>query len=164
VSDMNNNELPEEGSGTPPSETQLCCEAGVKFYSKIFCYVNNASEPVDGEVLWGEIEKVSILFINVFILFLSSEQCIFQFITEFMNDKKCPYPDDTKTAGNLKDVIKGIVLKDCKGLFEPTDGSSSGDASNIRSAEVSKCHGNIYSEISELKYFVSLPLGLHSNF
>jgi hypothetical protein len=54
---MKNNELPEEGSGTPPSKTQLCCEAGVKFYSKLFSYLNNASEPVDGEVLWGEIRR-----------------------------------------------------------------------------------------------------------
>ena len=126
--------------------------------------MNNASEPVDGEVLWGEIEKVSILFINVFILFLSSEQCIFQFITEFINEKKCLYPGDTETVVNLKDVIKGSVLKDCNGLVEPTDGSSSGVASNIRSSEVSKLVGNIYREISELKYFVSLPLGLHNSF
>ena len=78
--------------------------------------------------------------------------------------KKCPYPDDTETVGNLKDVIKGSVLKDCNGLVEPTDGSPPGVASNDRSSEVSKCHGNIYREISELKYFVSLPLGLHNSF
>ena len=161
---MNTDELPEGGSGTEPSNTQLCCEALFSFHSKILHYLNNASEPVDGEVLWKEIEKVSICFINVFILYMPSEQCIFQFITEFINEKKCLYPGDTETVVNLKDVIKGSVLKDCNGLVVPTDGSSSGVASNIRSSEVSKLVGNIYREISELKCFVSLPLGLHNSF
>ena len=161
---MNTKEPTEGGGGTEPSNTQLSCEGLFSFHSKILHYLNNASEPVDGEVLWREIEKVSICFINVFILNMPSEQCIFQFITEFMNDKKCLYRDDTETVVNLKDVMKGSVLKDCDGLGVETDGSSSDVASNIRLSEVSKLVGNIYREISELKCFVSLPLGLHNSF
>ena len=87
MADMNINESPEGGSGTQASKTQLCCEALASFHLKILHYLNDVSEPVDGEVLWKEIEKVSICFINVFILYMPSEQCIFQFITEFINEK-----------------------------------------------------------------------------
>ena len=60
VADMNINESPERGSGTQVSKTHLCLEALTSFYLKMLHYLNDVSQPVDAEGLWGRIEKVSI--------------------------------------------------------------------------------------------------------